>query len=78
MWVLELKVELMRRVSLRRPIALASSTTEPLLARYHSLSPPSAHTAMKKLRIVMLGGLAPPNREWLLNDGQIQNPSAQS
>jgi hypothetical protein len=32
---------------------------------------------MKKLRIVILGfGLR--DREWLLNDGQIQNPSAQS
>jgi hypothetical protein len=34
-------------------------------------------TAMKKLRIVRLG-LALGDREWRLNDGQIQNPSAQS
>jgi hypothetical protein len=31
---------------------------------------------MKKLRIVRLG-LALREREWLLNDGQIQNPGAQ-
>jgi hypothetical protein len=34
-------------------------------------------TAMKKWRIVLIG-LALGDREWLLNDGQIQNPSAQS
>jgi hypothetical protein len=36
-------------------------------------------TSLKKLRIVILGLVrALRDREWLLNDGQIQNPSAQS
>ena len=34
--------------------------------------------AMKKLRIVRSYGSALCDRKWLLNDGQIQNPSAQS
>jgi hypothetical protein len=33
---------------------------------------------MKKLRIVRSYGSALCDRKWLLNDGQIQNPSAQS
>jgi hypothetical protein len=36
------------------------------------------HTAMKKLRIVILRLGTARDREWLLNDGQIQNPYVQS
>jgi hypothetical protein len=36
------------------------------------------HTAMKKLRICEIRVWHFVSREWLLNDEQIQNPSAQS